>query len=421
VAVKVIPAEGQRAQRSIIKEVETLQRFSNPNVVQLYGTAIATNEQLCRLLEVSQVNAKENVLLVTELARGGSLYDFYYEFEEDYVKPWLHRVDLGKQIAAGVHYLHSQVPPVVHCDLKSKNVLLKKGEDDRMIAKLCDFGQSLTIISMSRRSTLLSFRGTLAWCAPEVLGCASPTYNQQTDVYSLGMILFELAALEPPFNGAPDISRLTITGVRPKRPKDTPDAFWALVEECWNHDPSLRPTATEVCRRLTVIGDELKSQDPSAEVCNLFVSHNWGTGNTNHDRVARVYRSLQRNRVKCWFDEDNMKIGNVLEKMAAGIEDSKGFLAFITDEYRKKVNGDNEFDNCKYEFNYACLMRRDKMQAVVIEPQMRNPKNWLGQLGAALGNKIYTDLCDLDILDDDQLDDFVRAKLLPQLRSLGVL
>ena len=42
------------------------------------------------------------------------------------MKPWSRRVDLGKQIAAGVHYLHSHSPPAVHCDLKSKNVLLKK-------------------------------------------------------------------------------------------------------------------------------------------------------------------------------------------------------------------------------------------------------------------------------------------------------
>jgi hypothetical protein len=125
--------------------------------------------------------------------------------------------------------------------------------------------------------------------------------------------------------------------------------------------------------------------------------------------------------VKCWFDEDDMKTGNVLEKMASGIDDSKGFWAFITDEYRNKVNGDNKFDNCKYEFNYACLVRRNKMLAAVLEPEMKDPKTWRGTLGVALGNNVYTDLCDMADLEDGDLDSLVRTKLMPRLRSLGIL
>ena len=104
VAVKVIPVDGPRAQRDILKEVEMLRRMSNPNVVQFYGTAVATDDQLSRLLKTSYVgNSKESVLMVTELARSGSLYDFYYENEDEYVKPWLHRVDLGKQRVQQLH------------------------------------------------------------------------------------------------------------------------------------------------------------------------------------------------------------------------------------------------------------------------------------------------------------------------------
>ena len=423
VAVKIIPVEGQKTQKSILKEVEMLKRLSNPNVVQFYGTALATNDQLCRLLNTSHVNSKQSVLLVTELARSGSLYDFYYENEDEYVQQWSRRVDLGKQIAAGVHYLHSQSPPVVHCDLKSKNVLLKKGEDGWMVAKLCDFGQSLTMVTQSRRSTLPSFRGTLAWCAPEVLGNAKPEYTRETDVYSLGMILYELAALEPPFDGAVDVLSLSKSGVRPEVPEDTPAALKSLIEDCWNHDPALRPTATEVCRRLAALAADLEVQDTvsPAELCMVFMSHNWGPGNVNHDRVARVYKALQRHGVKCWFDEDDMKAGNILEKMAHGIETSKGVLCFITDEYRNKVNGGNDSDNCKYEFGYASLMKRGMMQAVVLEPQMRDPKSWSGQLGATLGLKLYTDMSDIDKWDEQQLDDCVRNNLIPKLRELNIL
>lgn len=415
VAVKVVPMEGPRSQRTILKEVEMLRHLSNPNVVQFYGAALATNEQLSRLLGNPQA-AKESVLLVTELAQLGSLYDFYYESEHEYIKPWLQRVDLGRQIAAGVHYLHTH--SVLHCDLKSKNVVLKRGEEGRVIAKLCDFGQSLMMMTQSQRSTMPSVRGTLAWCAPEVLGCVSPEYTTQTDVFSLGMILYELAALKPPFNGAVDVPSLIMSGKRPEFPEDTPEAYRNIVEGCWSHEPRSRPSATEVCRRLTDIMAALKKNTATAKV---FLSHNWGRENANHKKVARVYQSLERNGVKCWFDERDMQCGNVMEKMAFGIEDSNGFLAFITDEYRIKVNGDNEFDNCRYEFMFAGLVRRDKMQAVVLEPQMRDTRAWGGTLGAMLGIKIYTDMCDLDSWDDGQLDAFVKRELVPKLGELGVL
>ena len=237
------------------------------------------------------------------------------------------------------------------------------------------------------------------------------------------MTLYELVALKPPFNGALDVLGLAKSGVRPDIPKDTPVAFRAVIEDCWHQDPAHRPTAAEVCRRLAALSAELEVHDAASDerVCSVFLSHNWGAGNVNHDKVARVYKSLQRNRVKCWFDEDDMVAGNFRQKMASGIETSRGFLAFITEEYRKKVNGDNDSDSCKYEFDYGCLMKPDKMQAVVLEPSMTNPKSWGGQLGATLGTKLYADMCDLDSWDDDQLDTVVRKRLMPQLNKLGIL
>ena len=64
-----------KEQRSILKEVEMLKRLSNPNVVQFFGTAPASSDQVSRLLKSSSQtdDANQSVLLVIELARGGSL------------------------------------------------------------------------------------------------------------------------------------------------------------------------------------------------------------------------------------------------------------------------------------------------------------------------------------------------------------
>eukprot|EP00951_Prasinocladus_malaysianus_P004549 scaffold31966_cov45-Prasinocladus_malaysianus.AAC.1 len=297
--------------------------------------ALADSDHTKSLLGTS--HGAESALLVTELAHDGSLYNFYYEEEDKYMQSWARRVDLGKQIASALHYLHSKKPPVLHCDLKSKNVLLKKGDDGHMIAKLCDFGQALTKMTQSHRSTLPSFRGTLAWCAPEVLGSTSPTYTEMSDVYSLGMVLYELAALAPPFDGAVDLLGLIKNDQRPTLPDDTPEDLKSIIQDCWHQNPKRRPTCTDVCRRLVKLAEELnlqqKSQRFQLERFDLFLTHNWGNG--NHERVARVCKSLQCQGVKCWFDDERM-MGNVIETMARGLDNSTGILVFITNAYRAK-------------------------------------------------------------------------------------
>ena len=132
---------------------------------------------------------------------------------------------------------------------------------------------------------------------------------------------------------------------------------------------------------------------PLGVLSHVFMSHNWGRGNGDHNLVARIHKALERQGVKCWFDEDDLKSGNILEKMAHGIENSKGVLVFVTDEYRKKVNGNNDRDNCKYEFKYAALMKPENMVAVVLEPEMRDTKIWGGMLGATLGSNLYMQTC----------------------------
>ena len=89
----------------------------------------------------------------------------------------------------------------------------------------------------------------------------------------------------------------------------------------------------------------------------MFLSHNWGKGQRNHELVKRIYHALSRQGVKCWFDEDKIGAGDdIMEKMSQGIDESQVFLVFVTDEYRNKVNGKNNADNCKHEFNYASLI-----------------------------------------------------------------
>jgi serine/threonine protein kinase len=76
----------------------------------------------------------------------------------------------------------------------------------------------------------------------------SPQTNRMTDIYSYGMILFELASRKVPYAEVPDIVYVDLVrkGERETIPEGTPLLFKELIEKCWHHDPKQRPLINEV-------------------------------------------------------------------------------------------------------------------------------------------------------------------------------
>ena len=97
----------------------------------------------------------------------------------------------------------------------------------------------------------------------------------------------------------------------------------------------------------------------------------------------------------CWLDEEQMQ-GDINAKMTKGVDESRVAVVFITNRYITKAAGEGEGgadDNCKFEFDYALLRKGvQRMVAVVMEPDARNPKEWLGVVGGKLGTSLYVDL-----------------------------
>jgi hypothetical protein len=93
-----------------------------------------------------------------------------------------------------------------------------------------------------------------------------------------------------------------------------------------------------------------------------------------------------------WFDENEL-FGDVRGAMAGGIYNTQIVLVFITANYKTKVNSENQSDNCRYEFNYACNMNKIIIP-VVMEHEMLVPLNWEGRLFGALGSTLYVNMTD---------------------------
>jgi serine/threonine protein kinase len=146
--------------------------------------------------------------------------------------------------ARALAYLHSK--GLAHMDFKSANVLLAYREH-RPVAKVAGYGLSPTRVA-SYTPGVTTSRSTMAWMAPEVIRNPAAV-SRKADVYSFGIVLWELWALKSPYADREAHQRLvtamvgTDEVVRPALPAtEAPGPGWReVMEMCWEEDPSRRP------------------------------------------------------------------------------------------------------------------------------------------------------------------------------------
>ncbi|CAF3964304.1 unnamed protein product [Rotaria sp. Silwood1] len=199
-----------------------------PHIVTLIGVCMETGKYA----------------MVMEYISLGSLYKILHK--DKLQLDWSDRLFIALQTAKGINYLHKLQPPILHCDIKSLNFLLEKSYES-FIVKVCDFGLAQTRDETTRQTQLTqALTCTFQWCAPEVL--LLKKYTDKSDVYSLGIVYWELAANEIPYGGHQDavISAFVLRGDRLKIPKATPSSFSALIKECWTANPNDRPNSSQL-------------------------------------------------------------------------------------------------------------------------------------------------------------------------------
>ena len=141
------------------------------------------HENIIKLYNFNEDN--ENINIVMEYAPNGNLYDLITKTKTgfDEYKAFEYFI----QVVNAVHYLHNN--NIIHRDIKPENILI--GEDNKI--KLCDFGWAKEL-SLENRST---FCGTVEYMAPEIVG--SENYDYGVDIWSLGILLYELLYGHSPF------------------------------------------------------------------------------------------------------------------------------------------------------------------------------------------------------------------------------
>eukprot|EP00040_Diaphanoeca_grandis_P021833 m.116568 g.116568 ORF g.116568 m.116568 type:complete len:825 (+) comp28516_c0_seq3:212-2686(+) len=275
VAVKILEVKAELIDidsEDFQKEASAMQALHHPNLVTFYGFGTTSAGKPFMVTELMNQTLRQ--CLVSEMGK---------------TTDWSKARRWCTDITAGMLYLHTRNPPMIHRDLKSDNCLL----GDKGIVKIADFGTvarpsaalfktprtntstylsetNLTRISSpadfevesasvsSLRFTATVASGTPLWMAPEVMvgkhGLSH--YGLKVDVYSFGMVMFEIATRELPFPECHTLSQFefddfVISGGRPQTPTHLPFAYSELMQVCWNNDPDERPTFNDVARTLS--------------------------------------------------------------------------------------------------------------------------------------------------------------------------
>ncbi|KAG8900661.1 hypothetical protein FRB99_005826 [Tulasnella sp. 403] len=217
VAVKKLYAKGERGTRlrvalELVRELTIHASLNHPNILPLVGFYLSTK--------------LDEAWLVSPYAPNGNIYDYL-----ECINPTLDkRLEMAKDTAKGLEYLHTRTPPICHGDIKALNVLVA----GNMIAMLCDFGLSKSTEGMSTTSTTKN-AGTSRYWSPELLQPNNrPTL--ESDVWAWGCLLLEITENILP---------------APLDTLDCPNHVRDLLAQCWQIPPSERPKMSELVTLIT--------------------------------------------------------------------------------------------------------------------------------------------------------------------------
>jgi len=221
------------------REARAVAQLSHPNIVTVIDRGEEDGKQFIVFELIDGENLKELVV------RGGPL-------------PVRRVLELGLEVARALSFAHAQ--GLVHRDVKPQNVLLN-GEGQ---AKVTDFGivRSLDAVGQTETGTVL---GTSHYIAPEQ--ARGEPVDAQTDVYSFGIVLYELLAGDVPYPGDSFLSvamkhvNEPVPSVLERRP-DTPLRLATLIERCMAKLPTERPASMDdVVSELESVRAELDAKD----------------------------------------------------------------------------------------------------------------------------------------------------------------
>uniref|UniRef100_A0A3P8QB39 Mitogen-activated protein kinase kinase kinase n=1 Tax=Astatotilapia calliptera TaxID=8154 RepID=A0A3P8QB39_ASTCA len=213
-------------------DIKHLRKLKHPNIITFKGIC---TQAPC-------------YCIIMEYCAQGQLYEVLRAGRK--ITPSL-LMDWAMGIAGGMNYLH--LHKIIHRDLKSPNILITY--DDAV--KISDFGTSK---ELSDKSTKMSFAGTVAWMAPEVI--RNEPVSEKVDIWSFGVVLWEMLTGEVPYKDVDSSAIIWGVGNNSLQlpvPDSCPESFKLLLRQCWNCKPRNRPSFRQILLHLDIASADILS------------------------------------------------------------------------------------------------------------------------------------------------------------------
>ncbi|GBC17272.2 kinase-like domain-containing protein [Rhizophagus irregularis DAOM 181602=DAOM 197198] len=235
--------------KEIVNELKIQREIDfHPNILRFYGISRLENQM-------------NKFSLVIEYADSGSLHSY---LKENFNKlEWCDKYRLALQLASAVECIHNE--GIIHCDLHAHNVLIHQNN-----IKLADFGLSRKTSEAS--IYLKDVYGVLPYVDPKCLNDQSYAITTKSDIYSIGVLLWQLSSGRRPFYDEDTQYDVCLAiniknGKRENIIEDTPPEYSNLYKACWLNDPDKRPAIQQVVLSLKSIISKEHNECISAIIC----------------------------------------------------------------------------------------------------------------------------------------------------------
>lgn len=259
--------------RDTIKEAKILEVLNHPNIIRFKEVYKTKKGQLCIVMDYADGGDLQSKIK-EQRAKGGYL-------EEATVLNWF------TQICLAMKHCHDR--KILHRDLKAQNIFLTKNG----IVKLGDFGIAKVLSSTVEQAVTIV--GTPYYLSPEII--QNNPYSFKSDIWSLGVLLYEMCALQPPFNGK-NIHMLAMQIVKGQY-LPVPNVFSfelrGLIKKMITQDPSKRPNINHILQDKLLtprIRNFLSNNDFREEFAHT-VLHKQNVFDRTHQAMLRKERKLK--------------------------------------------------------------------------------------------------------------------------------
>ncbi|XP_018618691.1 mixed lineage kinase domain-like protein [Scleropages formosus] len=224
------------------KEIETMRRFESPNILRMFGICVQDEN-----------GPDPNYLIVMEFCEKGNLRDV---LDGQSKLSWERRARMSLDAAQGIYRLHqSEEKFKVHGSISSQKFLVDSGYR----VKLGGFELAKTETSLRKNKDRKS--SSIHYCSPQQLENVNHPYDKACEIYSFGIVLWEVATRQIPYKGCSSkevYHKVCEEKTMEPLPSDCPQIFASLISASRAYDPFHRPTAGVLVDKLRKVVQELE-------------------------------------------------------------------------------------------------------------------------------------------------------------------